>query len=275
MFDQLLQFIPADALAALPLVIAMIALRLTGLILAMPGLCFGIPIRMRIALIALMTFVLAPSVLRTISYQYIDVPSNVSDIGIDELANWLVAGSRELILGIVIGGIAQLLISGMQLAGELISSSTGMQLAAVADPSTGTTVPQFSKLIGMMVTCLFLASGGHRILVNALLDSFQQVPPMATYENNQLFGLLIEQLTIGFRSGLRVAAPLLACIVLSNVVVALISRAIPGLNVIAVGININLLAALVITGLTIGSAGLIFESELTESIARLGTTVAR
>ncbi|OYP30361.1 flagellar biosynthetic protein FliR [Rhodopirellula sp. MGV] len=278
MLDQVYNFFSVPSFAALPVVAAMVALRLGGLVLAMPGLCVGIPVRMRLALIVVMTVVLAPSVMRSADASVFESVTSAEEIGLPQITKWSVGGVREVILGMVIGGIAQFLISGMQLAGELVSSSTGMQLATTADPSTGASVPQFSRLIGLLVTCLFFAIGGHRILVSALLDSFGQVPPlsMATQsvaDQAGMLSLLIDPLTMGCESGIRIAAPCLACILLSNVIVALISRAIPGLNVIAVGINLNVLAALVVLGLTIGSVGLIFETEFAETLGQFKATL--
>ncbi|MDM4016377.1 flagellar biosynthetic protein FliR [Roseiconus lacunae] len=264
----------ADVLPTFAVVVAMVAFRLGGLVFAMPGFSLGVPIRFRVALVILMTVVLAPSVMRSIKPDEWPVLQTASQRElIDQAAVLIVAGSREFILGVVIGSIAQLLISGVQLAGELASSSTGMQLAAVADPATGTSVPQFAKMIGFMTTCVFLGFGGHRLLINALLESFQQVPPMSMSDSEGMLQVIVDQLTIGFRSGVRVAAPLLACVLLSNVLVALISRAVPGLNVMAVGINLNILAAMIVMGLTIGSAGLIFEAELTNSIHQLKVSI--
>ena len=60
-----------------------------------------------------------------------------------------------------------------------------------------------------------------------------------------------------------------AALLLSNLVTGLVSRTLPQINVLAIGLSINALAMLVVTALTIGSAGLIFQDELTTTIERL------
>jgi flagellar biosynthetic protein FliR len=243
------------------LVIAgMIIARLGGLVAAMPMLAAGLPMRMRMLLVVAITLVLVPGV----------SAANPFDAGTLQGADLIVSAGREFVFGMIIGGVVQLLVTGMQLAGELISSVTGMQLAQTADPSTGQAVPQLSRLLGLLVTAILFTAGGHRMLIDALLSSFRRFPPMSIAIDQRTSKLVIDHLALGFESGLRVAAPVLACVLLTNVVVALISRTVPQLNVLAIGLNINLMAALVVMGLTIGSAGLVFDTELAGALGRLG-----
>ena len=241
-------------------IMVMIAARLGGLVVAMPMLASGLPARIRMLLVASITIVLVPNV----------SAANPFDGTSLQVAEIVLSAGREVVFGMIIGGVVQLLVTGIQLAGELISSVTGMQLAQTADPSTGQSVPQLSRLLGLMVTAILFAAGGHRILIDALLTSFRKFPPMTVTINETTSAMVIDHLAIGFESGLRVAAPVLACVLLTNLVVALISRTVPQLNVLAIGLNINVMAALVVMALTIGSAGLVFETELAGAIERLG-----
>ena len=63
---------------------------------------------------------------------------------------------------------------------------------------------------------------------------------------------------------------MIAALLLSNIVTGLISRTLPQINVLAIGLSINALAMLVVLAVTIGSAGLIFQNELTATAERLG-----
>lgn len=242
------------------MICAMIAARLGGLVVAMPMLSNGLPVRIRVLLVISITIVLAPGV--NAANPFDGVWLSITEI--------LFGAGREVIFGMIIGGVVTLLVTGIGLAGELIGSVSGMQLAQTADPSSGESVPQLSRMLGVLVTAILFAVGGHRMLIDALLNSFRKFPPMTISIDHTLATLLIDHLTIGFESGLRVAAPVVACVLLTNLVVALISRTVPQLNVLAVGLNINVMAALVVMALTIGSAGLVFETELAGAIERLG-----
>jgi flagellar biosynthetic protein FliR len=70
-------------------------------------------------------------------------------------------------------------------------------------------------------------------------------------------------------AGLRVAAPVIAALLLSNLVTGLISRTLPQINVLAIGLSINALAMLIVFSITVGSVGLIFHDELALAAERL------
>src|SRR5262249_50780948 len=84
---------------------------------------------------------------------------------------------RESILGLALGLAVMILLSGLQLAGQVISQTSGMTLADVANPTFDTTVPLFSQILEMLATAVFFLAGGHRQVMDALLRSFAWMPP--------------------------------------------------------------------------------------------------
>jgi flagellar biosynthetic protein FliR len=239
---------------------AMIAARLTGMMLAMPTLVAALPIRIRCVLVLAITVVLLPTAGRFLE----------TDVTILAPAELLIAAAREVVVGMVIGGVVQLLVTGIQIAGELISSASGMQLAATADPATGAPMPQMSRLIGLVVTAVLFAAGGHRLLIDALLNSFQSMPPLAASVDGHTLSIVIDHFSVGIESGIRVAAPIVGCVLMSNLAIAIAGRTMPQLNLLAVGLNLNVLVVLVALAMTIGSAGLMFQAQLTEALHPLG-----
>ncbi|MEO1528160.1 MAG: flagellar biosynthetic protein FliR [Planctomycetota bacterium] len=236
----------------------LVAARLAGMLTAIPSLTFGLSMRMKALLIVMMTVLLVPNASIGVSS---DAAAPV-DIAF--------AAVGEFLFGMVVGGVVQLLLTGMQLAGELIAGTSGMQLSTMADPASGEPMPQLPRLIGVFVTALLFGIGGHRFLIDALLSSFHRRPLMSVSFDARLLDVLIDQLAIGMESGVRVAAPVLACVLITHLAVAIVSRTIPQLNVLALGMNLNALGILLVMALTIGSAGLIFEHELTAAIGTLG-----
>ncbi|MEL6105958.1 MAG: flagellar biosynthetic protein FliR [Planctomycetota bacterium] len=255
---ETLQSLANDWFAARLLVASLVAARIAGMLVAMPSLSHGLSLRLKAVLVAVMTFVLVPS-----------LPSAPlpSEAAVSEV---FFRAAGEFLFGMVIGGVVQLLLTGIQLAGELISGASGTQLSTMADPTSGESMSQLPRLLGVFVTAIFFASGGHRLLIDALLSSFRNRPPTSVTPDVNLFELLIEQLTVGMEAGIRVAAPILACVLLTNLTVAIVGRAIPQLNLLALGMNVHSLGILIVLGLTIGSAGLMFEQELVSAIHRLG-----
>jgi len=235
--------------------------RLSTLLMAMPAVGVGVPMRVRGFLALLITMLLLPAV------------ASQSDTGqlprIDHLVDLTIAVAREGLIGMLIGATIQLLITGLQLSGEAISSTGGMQLGDAVDPTTRSSMPAIARLVGLMVTAVMLAIGGHRMVLQVLLDSFVALPPGYVLFQDSMMTLIVDQLTAGMAAGIRVAAPVVAALLLSNLITGLISRTLPQINVLAIGLSINALALMVVTALTIGSAGLIFQEELAVAISRL------
>lgn len=235
--------------------------RLSTLLMSMPAVGVGVPRRVRALLALLLTMLLLPSVAAQTPVDSLPRLDNVVDLTI--------AIAREGLVGLLIGATIQLIITGLQLAGEAITSTGGMQLGDAVDPTTASSMPSMARLVGLLVTAVMLAVGGHRLILNVLLNSFQAMPAGDVTFHDSMMTLIVDQLVAGMAAGVRVSAPVIAALLLSNLVTGLVSRTLPQINVLAIGLSINALAMLVVTALTIGSAGLIFQDELAVAAERL------
>ena len=244
------------------LLFILVLTRLSFILMAMPAVGAGVPRRVK-ALFALgLTLMLLPLV------GGITIPEirNLADLGI--------AMSREAMVGALIGLVVQLLTTGVQLAGELISSTGGTQLGAGVDPLTEAPMPVLSTLIGLLVTAVFIAAGGHHLMIDALIKSFETIPPGDVRIEAGWIKLITYELTQGMAVGVRGGAPVVAALLLANLITGLLSRTLPQLNILAVGLNINAIALLSVSAVTLGTVGLIFENELDSVFARLGELLA-
>ena len=245
------------------IVLAILVLtRLSLLLTAIPAIGAGVPKRVLVFLAVTMTALLLPSIADTHD------PATLPQF--DHLAELAIAVAREGMIGLLIGSTIQLIITGLQLGGEMITSTGGMQLGDAIDPSTRASMPALAKFVGLLVSSVMLAVGGHRILLGVLLDSFTALPPGQVVFHDSMMELVIVQLTAGLVAGVRVAAPVVGALLLSNLITGLVSRTLPQINVLAIGLSINALALLVVSALTLGSAGLVFQDELANAATALG-----
>ena len=235
--------------------------RMSTLLMSMPAVGVGVPKRVRAFLAITLTALVLPPVASATPVQ--DLPH------IDNLLELAIAIAREGLIGLLIGATVQLIITGLQMGGEMITSTGGMQLGDAVDPTTSSSMPSVARLVGLLVTAVMLLVGGHRILLSVLLESFHAVPAGNVVFHDSMMDLVVGQLSAGMASGVRIAAPVIAALLLSNLVTGLISRTLPQINVLAIGLSINALAMLVILSLTIGSVGLVFQSELATVAAKL------
>jgi len=173
---------------------------------------------------------------------------------VENLAMLALLMVREALLGVALGLAISVLVAGMQLAGQAIGQTSGMSLADVTDPTFESSVPIASQLLEKTAIVLFLLVGGHRQVLAALLDSFTVMPPGEARLPSDLVSLLGEVVGTSFEIGLRAAAPVMAALLAATLLVALISRSLPQLNAVVVGLNLNALLVLAALALTVGVA---------------------
>lgn len=174
---------------------------------------------------------------------------------------------REALLGLALGSAVMILLSGMQLAGQVISQMSGLSLAEVSNPTFDTGVPIFSQILEMLALAIFFLVGGHRQVMHALLGSFEWMPPGAGTLPDDLALALSAVAAHSFETGIRASAPVMVSLLLAILIIALISRTLPQLNSIAVGLNLNALIAPLILAFCLGSAAWTFQNEAEQVIS--------
>ena len=187
----------------------------------------------------------------------------------ENLVWYLVLVGSELAVGAALGWGVTIFFSGLEVAGQLIDQVSGLTMAEIFDPTQGTNVSIISRLLNLVALAVFVVIGGHRLVMTGLLDTFQAMPAGSVAMNTQIGPMLVTLVAQCFELGVRAAAPVIASLLLANLVLGLIARALPQLNVLAVGFGINVLLALGILGISIGSAVWLFANQLEPSVATL------
>jgi flagellar biosynthetic protein FliR len=229
--------------------------RISGLLMTLPA--FGpleVPGRIRALLAVALTLVLVPT---QASGEFVR-PTTVVEYG-------LLVGS-ELLVGAALGLGVAILVSGIQMAGLVVSQLSGLSLAEALDPSFDASVPLFSELLRVLTVVTFLAIGGHRLVLGGLMDTFAAIPPgqpaFAAGVPAALSTLVGESLALG----LRAAAPTIVATLLATLVLGLIGRAVPQLNVLAVGFGMNTLVALGAFALSLAGVVWLFQDALEPTV---------
>lgn len=234
-----------------PLILFLLVLtRLGVMMIAMPAIGSGVPMRVRAVLAIALALLLMPLI------------APLASPPIENLLELTIATAREAGIGMLIGLVIRLLVTGLQLAGEVASNTGGMQLGDLQDPEMRATVPTLARLIGLLVTAVMITAGGHRMMIEALMDSFVAMPPGEVRFEVGMLELVVYELSSGMSSGIRASAPIVAALLLTNLITGLISRTLPQLNVLAIGLSINALALMVVSVSAISAAGWIFRDEL-------------
>lgn len=156
-----------------------------------------------------------------------------------DLVNLSVLVAREAILGLALGLSVMILFTGLQLTGQIIGQMSGMALADTYDPTFDASVPVFTQLLDAVTLSVFIAIGGHRQLIAALLDTFRWRPPGVRDFPTSIVDTFTQVTSESFIVGIRAGAPVMVALFLAVLILGLISRTLPQLNVIAVGFSLN------------------------------------
>lgn len=140
----------------------------------------------------------------------------------------------EIFLGLMLGWLAQLFFAGMRLAGQEIEIKTGLSLIQLIDPHEGGQSGVFAAFLEVMAGFIFFALNGHHLLIQALASSYKVFPLAGDKFLARLAMGLIGSAGEVFTIALRVCAPVLFGLLLTDIFLGIISRAIPHMNVFMV-----------------------------------------
>jgi flagellar biosynthesis protein FliR len=187
----------------------------------------------------------------------------------ESLIPFLVMLIREAMLGLLIGLAIFILFSALQVAGQVISQASGLQMAEVIDASGQGSIPVTSRLLELLALAFFLTMNGHHQVLEAILSSFQTIPPGTAHWMESFSWAILEAMRQSFDVGLRSAAPIMLAVLLAVVLVGVLGRTIPQVNILAVGLSLNTLVILGMLFLSAGSAAWVFHQQAEHFIAQL------
>lgn len=222
---------------------ALLLTRLGGLMLAAPMYSSrAVPMRVRAVVVVVLTLAILPAI----------QPVTVTPT----LKTFLI----ETGIGITIGLAASFVIAGATAAGDLLAIQMGLAGSNVLNPVSGESLPivgQFAQLVALTVV---LSLGGHLVMIEAVGQSLSMLPLGEPVDIENGLKAIVDQAGRVFMIALRFAAPVIAALLLGNVVLGVLGRAVPQMNLLMVAFPVQiglgllaLAAALPIIGTILGS----------------------
>lgn len=167
----------------------------------------------------------------------------------------LAIAAQQFAIGAAIGFAVRLAMAAIELAGELIGLQMGLSFAGFFDLSNPQGANAAGSLLSLAATLLFLAIDGHLLVIGALAESFEAFP-VGTAPTRLLAaadaGRLGSQV---FSIGLTLALPMVTVMLFANLVLGVIARAAPQLNIFSFGFPFSILLGLVALYLTLPYLG--------------------
>jgi flagellar biosynthetic protein FliR len=220
--------------------------RVAGFIMVSPIFSTGfVPIRVRLGLSVMLALVVMPNLNP-------DLPPYIKFDPVSLSGLFMIA--QQVMIGIALGFVMQIVFAAIVNAGQLVGMQMGLGFAQMMDPQSGVTVPVISQFYNLMGVLLFLAMNGHLVLIQILVDSFSILPvgagglPTSAFINIAYFGAWM------FSGAVIIALPAIISLLMISVVMGVITKSTPQMNIFAVGFAISIIAGFIIILVTLSTA---------------------
>ena len=207
-------------------VYVLVVFRLAGLALYAP--LFGsttVPKQIRVILLVILAAGVAPSVPMP------NIPSCVWGLALG------IGG--ELAFGLAMGMVLSFTFVAVQWAGEIIGQQMGFNLGEVFDPQYGGRTSVVGDLYFMLTLVIFLMAHGATLMISGVIQSFHALPLLSVSIDQSLFTLLLDLFHAATILAVQVAAPVLITMVVVDLVLGLVGRVMPQMNVMSAALSVR------------------------------------
>lgn len=214
--------------------IILVFIRLSSFFITIPTLFpKGFPNTAKVALVLIISVILIPG----IDY------SNITTIN-----NILIFGTYvfyEAITGLTLGYITNLCFFSARMAGQLMDTQVGFSMISMFDPNTNSNTTLIENLLHWFSIMVFFIIGGHHMLIKALIRSFEVVKLGGFILSQDSIMIVVNAFIEFFNIGLKIALPIILIIIITDITMGLISRTVPQLNLMVLGMPVKILIGLV------------------------------
>jgi flagellar biosynthetic protein FliR len=176
----------------------------------------------------------------------------------------------QVIIGLTSGFILQLVFAAVVFAGQGVALSMGLGFSMMVDPQSGQQVPVIAQFYTVTTTLIFISLDGHLLLIQMLLDSFKSLPiGVDGIDKAGIWSIIIWSGRM-FAGGLLLAMPVIASLLLVNVIFGVAARAAPQLQIFSVGFPVTLMLGILLVWKTLPDVLDQFSGILTDAYDFIG-----
>ena len=228
--------------------------RILGLVAAAPVFGnTGVPMLIKMTLGVTLAAVVAPTL----------PPAPIVDP--TSWAGILILG-QELLVGAAMGFAMRLVFAAVEFAGEVASSTMGLGFATFFDPTSAGRSSAISQFLALVATMAFLAMNAHLALIEALIESFFTLPISGTPMSASAPLEMVRWGSRIFSAGLQLSLPIVAALLITNIALAILTRAAPQLNLFGIGFPITLGMGFLVISLTLPYLGMPLQNLFNQGI---------
>lgn len=217
-------------LARMPGLLLIIA-RLAGFFMMTPFFSYRtIPMTVRVGLVVMLAWMM---------FFAIDVPVFLLN------GQFFILLLKEVTVGLMIGLLAYIILSAVQIAGGFIDFQMGFAIANIVDPQTGAQSPIIGQYFYIFALLFLVATNAHHLLLDGIYYSYEFIGfyDMLPVGNESFPTFIIDSFAYMFMLAFQMAIPVVGSLFLVDIALGMIARTVPQVNVFVVGLPLKFMVA--------------------------------
>jgi flagellar biosynthesis protein FliR len=217
----------------------LVFLRLSAFLAVLPFFTMAnFPVTMRVAIGALGALLIAP-ILPPFTLDRLDF---ISVLGVM---------IQEVCVGLLLGFVCRMVFYAVDIAGSIISTEMGLNMAAIFDPIDQQSSQLAGTIFVFLSTVVLLTLNLHHWMLLAFERTYVVLPVGGAHLNNALFETIVKQTSHVFMLALQISAPIIAVSFVITLVFSVLSRAVPQMNVFMEMFAFRIVGGLIVLGFTL------------------------
>jgi flagellar biosynthetic protein FliR len=244
------------ALSGIVLTYLLVFSRVGTMVMLLPAIGeMGVPARVRLVLALAISVALTPQV--QANYPAMAPSSNVA---------LFILIAQEITAGLLVGAMAKIIMSALEVAGYLIATQTGLAYAQTIDPTQNTQGAVLGNFMTLLGTTLIFLTNLHYLAIGAIVGSYRMLPPGGHLPTGDMAQLVIQLTSSSFALGFQLAAPFLVFGFAVYCGLGVLARLMPQLQIFFVAVPLNIMCGFLIMLALIGSLMTAFLNYYTTSM---------
>ncbi len=159
---------------------------------------------------------------------------------------------KELVVGITMGFTANITITIINMAGQFIDREMGFSMVSSFDSNFNTETTITAQFYEMLVMVIMLSTNMHYFIISALADSYDLIPVgNVVIDTGMLYDTMIEYISTYFIITLRICLPILIATIITSVVLGVLAKTAPQMNMFVVGIQVKIFVGFAVLFVTL------------------------
>ncbi len=214
--------------------------RMAGIFAVIP--IFGghlVPMRIKASAVLVMTLLLFP----VLQLKPLVLPNDTPSL--------IILITCETLIGLTLGLLAQSVFAAVDFCGQLVGMQMGLSISMLFDPTMGQQTSTLALLQNLLAMLLFMVLGTHHYFLRAAVESYQVIPLGGWHMSSELLRFVIAITGNIFVLAIKLAAPVMAALLVTSVVLGVMARIFPQMNVFFVSMPLNIGIGFLLLGLSL------------------------